>query len=160
VEESRLIRADQPPESPARTRPPDRPPFRIAAVQHRWHHDPEEHEAALEEGIRVAAQEGAKLVCLQELTLSRYFAVDPGGPRSAGAEPEDLPIPARIWGAGDRSDALSVLFTNPVGPREFVDAIAGDVPIGPTFYDGFKTQEVVDAAFVSHERGSWVRIGE
>jgi N-carbamoylputrescine amidase len=65
VEEIRLIRAPEPPESLARTRPPSRPPFRIGAVQHRWHEDPEEHEAALAEGIRIAAGEGAKLVCLQ-----------------------------------------------------------------------------------------------
>ena len=91
MEEIRLIRAEQPPESPARTRSPTRPPFRIGAVQHRWHPDPAEHEAALAEGIRIAAGEGAKLVCLQELTLSRYFAVDPGGPEAAGAEPEELP---------------------------------------------------------------------
>ncbi len=39
----------------------------------------------------MAAGEGAKLVCLQELTLSRYFAVDPGGPEAAGAQPEELP---------------------------------------------------------------------
>jgi N-carbamoylputrescine amidase len=91
VDEIRLIRAEQPPESLARTRPPSRAPFRVAAVQHRWHPDPAEHEAALEEGIRLAAGEGAKLVCLQELTLSRYFAVDPAGPEAAGAEPEELP---------------------------------------------------------------------
>jgi len=91
VEEIRLIRAAEPPESLARTRPPSRPPFRLAAVQHRWHEDPAEHEAALAEGIRIAAGEGAQLVCLQELTLSRYFAVDPAGPEAAGAEPEDLP---------------------------------------------------------------------
>ena len=91
MEEIRLIRAAEPPESPARTRPPSRAPFRIAAVQHRWHADPEEHEAALAEGIRIAAGEGAKLACLQELTLSRYFAVDPGGPEAAGAVPEELP---------------------------------------------------------------------
>jgi len=60
-------------------------------VQHRWHEDPEEHEAALKAGIEIAAGEGAQLVCLQELTLSRYFAVDPAGPEAAGAEPEDLP---------------------------------------------------------------------
>jgi N-carbamoylputrescine amidase len=89
--EIRLIRASGPPVSPARTRPPGRAPFRIGAVQHRWHPDPEEHEAALGEGVRIAAAEGAKLVCLQELTLSRYFAVDPGGPQEAGAEPEELP---------------------------------------------------------------------
>ncbi|MFL5872566.1 MAG: nitrilase-related carbon-nitrogen hydrolase [Solirubrobacterales bacterium] len=87
----RLIRAERSPASPARTRDPQRQPFRIAAVQHRWHPDPAEHEAALEEGIRGAAEEGAALVCLQELTLSRYFAVDPAGPEAAGAEPEQLP---------------------------------------------------------------------
>jgi N-carbamoylputrescine amidase len=91
VEEIRLIRAPEPPESLARTRPPSRPPFRIAAVQHRWHADPAEHEAALAGGIRMAAGEGAQLVCLQELTLSRYFAVDSAGPEAAGAEPEELP---------------------------------------------------------------------
>ncbi|MDX6634806.1 MAG: N-carbamoylputrescine amidase [Solirubrobacterales bacterium] len=91
MDEIRLIRAEQPPESLARTRPPSRPPFRIAAVQHRWHPDPAEHEAALEEAIRIAAGEGAELVCLQELTLSRYFAVDPAGPDAAGAAPEHLP---------------------------------------------------------------------
>jgi N-carbamoylputrescine amidase len=91
VDEIRLIRAEQPPASPARTRDPQRSLFRIAAVQHRWNPDPAEHQAALEEGIRIAAREGATLVCLQELTLSRYFAVDPAGPQAAGAEPEELP---------------------------------------------------------------------
>jgi N-carbamoylputrescine amidase len=91
MEEIRLIRALAPPDSPARTRPPQRPPFRIAAVQHRWHPDPDEHEEALRVGVAMAAAEGAQLVCLQELTLSRYFAVDAGGPQAAGAEPEELP---------------------------------------------------------------------
>jgi N-carbamoylputrescine amidase len=41
--------------------------------------------------VRLAAGEGARLVCLQELTLSRYFAVTPDGPAAAGATPEPLP---------------------------------------------------------------------
>ncbi len=86
-----MIVATEPPESPARTRPPSRQPFRIAAVQQRWRADPDEHEAALAAGIKFAAGEGAQLVCLQELTLSRYFAIDPSGPEAVGAEPEDLP---------------------------------------------------------------------
>ncbi len=77
--------------SPARVRAPTRQPFRLAAVQHRWHDDPAVHHVALAEAIRVAAGEGAQLVCLQELTLSRYFAVTPDGPSAHGATPERLP---------------------------------------------------------------------
>jgi N-carbamoylputrescine amidase len=87
----RVITAFGATESPARTRPAERAPLRIGAVQERWHPDPEEHKGALATGIRLAAGEGAKIVCLQELTLSRYFAVDPGGPEAVGAEPEELP---------------------------------------------------------------------
>jgi N-carbamoylputrescine amidase len=73
----------------ARASEPERLPIRVGAVQHRWHPDAEEHRAALAEGVRLAAAEGARLVCLQELTLSRYFAVTPEGPR-AGVQPEPL----------------------------------------------------------------------
>jgi N-carbamoylputrescine amidase len=60
-------------------------------VQQRWHPDPSRHEQALAAGIELAAAEGAQLVCLQELTLSPYFATDPRGPQAAGVEPEELP---------------------------------------------------------------------
>jgi N-carbamoylputrescine amidase len=91
LEEIALITAFGPHDSPARTRPASRPPLRVAAVQQRWHPDPEDHQEALAAGIRLAADEGAELVCLQELTLSRYFAVDPAGPDGVGVEPEELP---------------------------------------------------------------------
>jgi len=67
-----------------------RAPFRIGAVQQAWNPDPDAHEAALSEGIGLAAREGATLVCLQELTLSKYFAITPDGPAAAGAAPEPL----------------------------------------------------------------------
>jgi len=75
-------------ESPARSRPSTRQPLRIAAVQDRWHADPEEHRETLAASVRLAAREGARLICLQELTLSPYFATDPDGDRSAS---EDIP---------------------------------------------------------------------
>ncbi|MBS1886695.1 MAG: hydrolase [Actinobacteria bacterium] len=78
-------------ESLARKRPPGREPFRIAAVQQSWHPDPEEHREGLAAGIRMAAEHGARLVALQELTLSPYFAVDPAGPEGVGVESEELP---------------------------------------------------------------------
>jgi N-carbamoylputrescine amidase len=92
VSELQLITAiGDPPPSYARVQEPTRAPLRVGAVQHRWHPDPAAHRAALAEGVRLAAGEGAALVCLQELTLSPYFAITAGGPRAAGAEPEAVP---------------------------------------------------------------------
>jgi N-carbamoylputrescine amidase len=70
------ILALQPPASWARTTEEEhsREPLRVALVQHRWHEEPAETEAELEEGIRRAAARGAKVVFLPELTLSRYPA--------------------------------------------------------------------------------------
>jgi len=84
-----VLRATTVPDSPARVDAPDRAPFRVAAVQHRWHPDPEEHRTALAEGVTLAAAEGARLVCLQELTLSPYFAITETAP--PGVVPEPLP---------------------------------------------------------------------
>jgi N-carbamoylputrescine amidase len=92
VAEPRLITAvgDVPP-SLARVEAPTRPPFRIAAVQEAWHPDPGEHAAALERGIAMAASEGARLVCLQELTLSPYFAIAPDALETAATMAEPIP---------------------------------------------------------------------
>jgi N-carbamoylputrescine amidase len=81
---------DATPESPARVEDPRRAPLRVAAVQQQWYADPAEHRAALSEGVALAAGQGAQLVCLQELTLSPYFAITADGPAGAGAAPEDV----------------------------------------------------------------------
>jgi N-carbamoylputrescine amidase len=92
MSEPRLIAAiGAPPESLARVAEPTRAPLRVGAVQERWHPDPEEHQAALATGIRMAAAEGARLVALQELTLSSYFAVTDDGLEAARARAEDIP---------------------------------------------------------------------
>ncbi|HAU0889332.1 TPA: carbon-nitrogen hydrolase [Legionella pneumophila] len=53
----------------------------VALVQEQWYENPKEHQDKLASGIFSATQQGAKLVCLQELTLSPYFCtrsdVDP-----------------------------------------------------------------------------------
>ena len=77
--------------SPARARAPERGVWRVGAVQHRWHPDPDEHRAALAEGVRAAAAAGAELVCLPELTLSPYFAISARGPVGSEVAPEPLP---------------------------------------------------------------------
>lgn len=71
----------------SRVKQSEREQLRVALVQTRWHADPAEHLAKLEEGIELAANNGAKIVFLQELTLSRYPAdVRPTGTPNATAE--------------------------------------------------------------------------
>lgn len=81
----RVIESGTPPPSPARERASDRGTVTVGAVQQRWHEDPDQHRAALMEGIGLAVAHGAQVVFLQELTLSRYFAVE-----SPQAAPTDL----------------------------------------------------------------------
>ena len=75
----------------ARVEASTRPPFRVGAVQEAWHAVADEHVAAIERGIAMAAGEGAQLVCLQELTLSPYFAIVPDALETAAAMAEPLP---------------------------------------------------------------------
>ena len=74
----------------SRVKPATREPLRVGLVQTKWHADPTEHEDALRAGIKLAADAGAKIVFLQELTLSRYPAdVRPSGVPNATAEDLD-----------------------------------------------------------------------
>ena len=91
----KLLTALDPPESPARVDDPTGAATtprraRVGAVQMRFDPDPDAHEAALAEGVRVAAGAGASLVCLPELTLSPYFAVSAAGPGRGRARPEPV----------------------------------------------------------------------
>ena len=70
-----ISRAGESLPSPARAEDPTLPVIRVAAVQCEWTEDPAAHRKTLEDGIALAAEQGAEVVCLQELTLSPYFAV-------------------------------------------------------------------------------------
>lgn len=77
--------------SPARLDPPSgRKPLRLAAVQCAWNPDPDAHRDTLATGIRLAAAQGAQVICLQELTLAPYFAVTPDDRDAADAYVEDV----------------------------------------------------------------------
>lgn len=79
------------PDSPARTRDPVRRPFTLGAVQQAWNPDPSLHAESLRQGIALAAGRGASLVCLQELTLSPYFAIEPDDRDSVERYRETIP---------------------------------------------------------------------
>jgi N-carbamoylputrescine amidase len=65
--------------------------LRVGLVQMRWLPDPDAHIDALREGVRLAAAQGAEVVCLPELTLSPYFAAERHLADKAAAYQEDLP---------------------------------------------------------------------
>lgn len=65
--------------------------LRVGLVQMRWLPDPDAHKEALREGVRLAAAQGAEVVCLPELTLSPYFAAERHLADKAPAYQEDLP---------------------------------------------------------------------
>lgn len=76
------------PQSLSRTRAAERGNLTVAAIQVSWLADPNAHLANLEKAIRLAAENGAEIVFLPELTLSRYPAdVCPTGVPSETAEP-------------------------------------------------------------------------
>ena len=76
------------PNSLSRARVKERANLVVAAVQVSWRSDQLEHRANLEKAIRLASENGAEIVFLPELTLSRYPAdVCPTGVPSETAEP-------------------------------------------------------------------------
>lgn len=70
----KLLTNFDPPPSPARTQEPERAPLRIGLVQHAWRADADELVGVLADAIGVAAGQGARVVFLPELTLSKYPA--------------------------------------------------------------------------------------
>lgn len=77
------------PEALTRTTPTDRAPLRVGLVQHRWNPDAAALKAELHEAISAAANLGAKVVFLPEITLLRYPADTRAG-ANPGGEAEDL----------------------------------------------------------------------
>ncbi len=74
-----------------------------------------------------------------------------------------LPIPDTVWGKVDpTAPFLSQIFepfgTQSIGTRLFIDAIREDRSVSPSFYDGWKAQEVIEAAIESHRTGTWISL--
>jgi len=113
---------DSPLSSPARVEPPGREPFRIGAVQQAWNSDQESHLAALSDGVALAAERGARLVCLQELTLSPYFAIEQDDEKARVEMSESIP------------DGPTTIFASEVAQQEgvFVHASLYEEPDDPS----------------------------
>ena len=74
-----------------------------------------------------------------------------------GRPAERLAIPAE-YGAHPSGDTVALFREGPIGARRFVDAIlAGERP-APSFRDGWRVQEVIDAALRSAASGRWEEV--
>jgi predicted dehydrogenase len=100
-------------------------------------------------------------------TIRAYTSMATGwliGARKDDQRFEPLPVDERFTGGCDPNlpfaDRFFSLFTSqPIGDRQFIDAILGKTQVWPTFYDGWKAAQVIDAAIESHRTGRWVTVG-
>jgi predicted dehydrogenase len=86
------------------------------------------------------------------------------GRRRGDASWEELRVPPELTGTPGQHPAslnlpiLAPLTNLPAGDRLFVDAVLGVRPARPTFADGWKVQQVIDAAVRSGHERHWVEI--
>jgi predicted dehydrogenase len=69
-----------------------------------------------------------------------------------------LPVPDDLWRDADRSNLDSVFVTQPVGDRLFIEAILENRRVAPSFFEGYKAQQVIEAALASQHTGCWVAV--
>ena len=98
-----------------------------------------------------------------EIDFIQAQGMEMRGMREGQEDFENLPVPAALWcGAETRKPLMArlghILATQSVADRLFIDAILEDRPITPSFHDGWKAQQVIDAALRSHQEGRWVEI--
>jgi predicted dehydrogenase len=75
----------------------------------------------------------------------------------------ELAVPQDFLGQGDNPPLAGLDFFAPftnqsVGDRLFIDGITKGKPVEPTFYDGWKAQQVIDATLASDDQGRWITI--
>src|SRR5215213_2602015 len=70
-----------------------------------------------------------------------------------GRRSRNLTVPDDYWGGADRDQPFAVFRRQSIGPRLFLDAIAHDLEISPSFYDGHQVQRIIEGAVESDLSG-------
>jgi predicted dehydrogenase len=108
--------------------------------------------------FRGAEIRGARASESGELEAGDTFAIaELSGGRDGEEEFRLLPIPDRILAGVDEANPYHII-SQFRGDYLFIDSILEDRPISPSFYNGLKAQEVIDAAKESHKTGHWVSL--
>lgn len=108
--------------------------------------------------VELHGSAGSLSVTLPWQQGARVSTVD--GP---GQPARELPVPERLWcgtqpGGSYMDRYTRLLQTASIGDRLFINSIlAGNLP-QPNLYDGWKVQQVVDAALAANQDGKWVEI--
>ena len=74
-----------------------------------------------------------------------------------GRPAERLAIPPE-YGEHPAGDTIALFRERPIGVRAFVDAVAAGARPAPSFDDGWRAQEVIDAALRSAASGRWEEV--
>jgi predicted dehydrogenase len=82
------------------------------------------------------------------------------GARGSDETFQDIDIPAEFWGDVDPTEPGTAGQHHSVGDRAFIDAILRSDRVRPDFVDGWHVQQVIDAAFVAADTGTWARVGD
>lgn len=125
--------------------------IQISSVAYTAERDQEQH-------LVVHGEEGTLEV---DMIATRGMSIR--GARRPGGELRELPVPADLLGPMECSRPVWSQFpgafqSQPIGTRLFVDSILGGTPAVPGFADGWRAQEVIDAAFESNATGCWVTL--
>ena len=85
------------------------------------------------------------------------------GAKSDEGQIKPLAIPADILSGinpdGPFMEQFKQVFTEQnIGTRLFIDAIVNNRAVSPSFYDGLKAQEVIEAAIESDQRECWISL--
>ncbi len=75
----------------------------------------------------------------------------------ADADPVRIELPAHYL-CGEATMDIATHYTKHAGVPLFIDAVHNNTPSSPSFFDGRKVQEVIDAALVSHKTGMRIHI--
>lgn len=80
------------------------------------------------------------------------------GRRNGERVSQVLTIPAEYWLGVSSNNPFDALLSQPAGARLLIDAIHSGSSPSPSFADGWKAQEVVDAALLAAQRGSTISL--
>ena len=107
------------------------PVLRVGAVQCAWNSDPIAHLEVVRRGVQLAAESGAQVVLLQELTLSPYFCSDADVPAALATFGEDVETGPTVTMARELASEFDIcvhasLYERTTDERGFNTAICVD----------------------------------